>query len=183
MQLTHTDENCTERAVPQPRHPVSDAPVWTSLKLILHSHCFKYQRHTINRFDKDLLPKYDKYPHESMKCINHPCPGLKDGCVKLPLGLPHRKAMVCMQKMYVLEWRTVYAPVRGVFFFIPSCAATREINTKIRLQWVHNQMHRSRYICVREHWFMKWTLVHEMACRLTDVKSTHGFQSKDNSFI
>ena len=42
--------------------------------------------------------------------------------------------------MYVLEWRTVYALTRGLLWCLyPSCVATREINTKITLEWAHKQ--------------------------------------------
>ena len=42
--------------------------------------------------------------------------------------------------MYVLLWRTVYALTRVLFWcYFPRCCATREINTKITLSWVHKQ--------------------------------------------
>ena len=40
--------------------------------------------------------------------------------------------------MYVLLWRTVYALTRVLFWCLFPCA-TREINTKITLEWAHKQ--------------------------------------------
>ena len=42
--------------------------------------------------------------------------------------------------LYALEWRTVSVLARGLFgVYFPSCEATKEINTKITLEWAQKQ--------------------------------------------
>ena len=65
-------------------------------------------------------------------------PQQKQKCPKL-VSLSGYIYIYIYRIMYVLEWRTVYAITRGLFFgvYFPSCTATTKINTKITLEWAH----------------------------------------------